>query len=223
MKEYGEKILIALLLIALLFLWIKLFGFQKILNEGQVTSEPVILQPQVPETPIETKTPSTLTGSLENQNLRTFTSYELGLRFSYLEKTPKLSVATVPKEEDTTVIFGDQTIEFFEKDPEQSLEEAIVEHFGVGDEFPECSVLLTEGRTALLQFKTAELRVPTFIDSSDVRCPEEYFSMEEVRFFFFDPKFPDRFYFLSLGKNPGAFAPNGKDGWFKTLEVISQS
>lgn len=224
MKENGEKILIALLLVLLVFLWVKLFSFRTLVRQGvYIPNEQTSPQEEiVEEAPVEQKTPSLLTTTEENENVLTFTSYELGLQFSYTVKTPVLPQVALPEEQEQKIIFAGQSIELFNKEPDETLEEAIASKFGIGDEYPECTVLGTRGRTALLQFETAELRVDKFVEGEDIRCPKDYFSKEEVRFFFYDSTFPDRFYFLSLGKKVGAFAPNGKDGWFKTIEIISQ-
>jgi hypothetical protein len=212
-----EKISLAILALLVFFLFFQIVSL-RIGGVHELSSLGEAMKFTGPEfIPVLTRKQGILSISPNNPHVLTYTSASLGLRFSYLENPEKF---TSPEENDQALLFANQPVTRFEKDPEDTLEAAIKRTLDL-ESFPLCTILGTTGRTALQQFKTAELRTPSFTKDVDTRCPSNYYSQDEVKIFFYDTTHPDRFYFINIGTKVTALAPNGKDGWYKTLEITS--
>lgn len=219
----AKRIILICLLIALLFLWVQLFGFQKIERREAAQLSSILIVPAVPLAAFipaqEESAPPRSVTSPENPKVVTYTSPELGLRFSYMSADSVFSRGRI-NEQGQTIIWESQKIIRIAKKSEITLKQAI-EELVLQETYPECSVIVTTGRTALSQFETAELRPRTLSQEGDSLCPLEYYDIDEVRMFFYDTEYPDRLYFLVIGEEPGALAPDAVHGWYSTLEIIN--
>lgn len=187
---------------------------------------------------------------------QTITSKKLGVTFSLAnlewsstdKSKPRYEVKTLEVDNKLYVYTDDglstpeggQSLEVFDKDPQVSLLETIKKDFLTGVSPTECWVAEysdqyndnNAGNPALKwQRATILFKAPDDADwsYSNPNCPQKYTAYNGISFFFMDPTYPDRYYFLNIGQSVIYSTDDDNDNdysdvipWNYTLKIIAR-
>lgn len=185
--------------------------------------------PQVVPTSIEVTIKPTLP---PNPKGNTYRSDKLHLAF-YYASTVNGSDETFTVSETGNKVFvyakgtakeSGQSVESFTKDPNQTLEQAITKQFLAGIASNTCFVTKLDSKQAGIETAIIDYPVPTdatepFFTYGEA-CPVDYSKTNGMRYFYYDPQFPDRYFFFDIGQY-GIPAYNDKAdvSWQDTFSV----
>jgi len=127
-----------------------------------------------------------------------------------------------------TVAPGSKFVEVFNKDPQQSLTDAINQQFLTGYFENDCFVNIQHYsrptpeesyQTAIIDFPHKAGQTRKQLETMVAKCPSQVNSFNFVRYFMMDSKHPDKLLFVTLGQDN---LPSGIDGvtWDKTIMVL---
>lgn len=166
---------------------------------------------------------------------KVFTSKELGIEFTYLEKTPLNKVDTVKTKvvgNKVYVYFKEenfekgQYVEVFNKDPNDNLKTAINKQILKNYSEENCSTDISKSSSYLDSYEEVyvsyakSLLSDGFVGTNDVdKCPTKYISYQGKAIFVTDKKHPDKFVFFSIGQY-GIEAGDGKF-WEETIKFLN--
>lgn len=171
---------------------------------------------------------------IPNPDGNTFSSNKIGISFYYANKTPADSTGTVKVQESGSIVYvyissgkpeSGQSIERFPKSTTDTLSQAITKKFLTGIPTTDCSVNLdpkkpsptvTKATISYPMDDPAQLNV-----TYGEKCPEHYSESNGMAYFFEDSKYPDRFYYVSIGQYTipsGNSKPDSK--WQDTIAVF---
>jgi len=171
---------------------------------------------------------------IPNPDGNTFSSNKMGISFYYANKTPADSTGTVKVQESGSIVYvyissgkpeSGQSIERFPKSTTDTLSQAITKKFLTGIPTTDCSVNLdpkkpsptvTKATISYPMDDPAQLNV-----TYGEKCPEHYSESNGMAYFFEDSKYPDRFYYVSIGQYTipsGNSKPDSK--WQDTIAVF---
>lgn len=168
-----------------------------------------------------------------NPNLKTHTSSNLGISFSYLakqdlqniremyvfEKGNKICVTY--EQTDTTCEVG-QSVEVFTKSADESLEKAIQRQFLYGKDLNRCSVQVSQAPKYPTSFLKGEIMLPKYEDFDMEKmmvdteyCSPDYAQTNGIRYFLEDANHPTKFFFFGIGQY--AIFSENEIPWQETL------
>ena len=170
-----------------------------------------------------------------NPDGQTFESADLGISFYYANKSNGSSIET--RLEGNKVLIGQksdftdsyQSIEKFDKDPNETLELAIYGQILAEISLDDCTVeAVTKKSTDQYTWEKAQI-VPlaqagaeeTGGPVENSACPAKYTASNGISYFLMDSNYPDRFYFISIGQY-GILAADGdaETTWQDTLQIF---
>ncbi len=166
-----------------------------------------------------------------NPNLKRHISEKFGITFTYLKnQSPERANAIEVLEENTKIYIGGkegQWVEVFDKNPKDSLEEAIrkriLTNYSPTDCFVEKSKITNSSypptfEQAHISFPKTNDENDPFSESTAKKCPSDYRETNGIRFFLQDNNFPNKFFFFSIGQY--AILADGNKSWFDTFQVL---
>ena len=190
-----------------------------------VTIEPTVNVPT--EKPVEFP---------KNTDGNTFTSGRIGIGFHFATTMPDDAKATLHTLEIGSKAYvyvsnmkpeTGQSIEMFEKTPSDTLAQAIQKKFLTGIPSTDCFVRITVDPKAPANIVKATIAYPVPSDSNDPaftfgdKCPANYSESNGMAYFLLDTKYPDRFYYLSIGQYMiPAYDHTSDRGWQDTVTVL---
>ncbi len=198
-------------------------------NLNQSISPTVEIKPSQPITE-EPSTP--LSPTLIPPSAEIFESDQLGIRFVY----PKITNGSQPiatyEDGDRVYVYpaamdpqSGQWVEVFEKQSEESLENAINRLFLQGKNQQQCYVTILETEkninavTAIIDYPQDENDTMEQMFEKTQYCSEDYAKTNGIRYFWYDPQHPDMFLFFSIGQY-GISVSEGVN-WQDTIEIIN--
>jgi hypothetical protein len=119
------------------------------------------------------------------------------------------------------------SVEVFQKDPQQSIIDAIKLQFLTGYAETDCFVKPTRYghpredesyKTAVISFSRKNIQTREELNALVAKCPK-YVTASGVSYFLMDPKHPDKLLFVTIGQSN---IPSGVSGysWDKTIKVL---
>ena len=182
----------------------------------------------------------------------TYTSSKLGISFAYIPVFPngigqyfftkeiddKIYLYWVPganqpfsgsdSEFLQTIAPGSKFVEVFNKDPQQSLTDAIKQQFLTEYAESDCFVNIQRYsrpiaeesyQTAIIDFPHKSVHSRKQLETLVAKCPRYVNSFDFVRYFMMDPKHPEKLLFVTIGQDN---LPSGVGGstWDKTIMVL---
>lgn len=194
------------------------------LEEVSPTSAPVSLMPTQPST-TGTMPTKTSTGSAE-----IYSSEALGIRFHFLSN-PILGDETIKVLEQGNRIYvypsslpatQGQFIEKFNKSSVESLENAIRTQILKDKDPSRCMVTSRKENNITKAEITFPISNPdvkdTFFEDSEY-CSKDYAQTNGLRYFMYEEKHPNKFYFISIGQYP--ITAGNDQTWQETIEIIN--
>jgi hypothetical protein len=189
------------------------------------TSVPTATAPAQPE--------GVATVSVDEAGLATFTSPELGIRFTYLAELDGIGFNTEVQgdkvfvsAEGTDVTSG-QYVQVFAKEPGQTLEEAIRAQLLAGYATEDCLVVSAPmvNAQAPATYTFAQIDVPRLpgdglpeLSAKAEKCPAGYVGINGLAYFVADSQHPDQFAFFSIGQY--AILSANQVPWQNTFEFL---
>ncbi len=168
-----------------------------------------------------------------NPNGQTYTSRQLGVHFFLADSAEGSGAIKVQEQGSKLSVYpgsmkpqDGQSIERFEKSPADTLEQAIKKRFLSGISPSDCFVRINPKKPSPTITKaTIGYPVPTnaegpYFDYGQV-CPENYKESNGMAYFLEDSRYPDRFYYVSIGQY-GIPAQNNKpdSAWQDSLIIF---
>lgn len=168
----------------------------------------------------------------------TYTSNNLGIKFSYLSKPPTNKNGIKVEEIGNKIyLYGlgekpesGQYVEVFKKEENVDFESAVRKQILTGYSDGDCKLQIENGTEFSANYQQ-EYKVATWIYSDKLmdsdpsisdnqdKCPSPYVSYGGRAFFLYDEKHPESFLFFSIGQY-GIEAENGKM-WEETIEFVN--
>jgi hypothetical protein len=170
-----------------------------------------------------------------NPDGNTFTSNVLGISFFYSKTMAGDNNTTIKTLESGTKVYiyeasmqptTGQSIEKFPKNSSDTLSQAISKKFLTGISTSDCFVKVDPKKPGPTITKaTISYPIPTNADQPNFtygeKCPEKYSESNGIAYFYEDSKYPDRFYFISIGQySIPAYNSKLTPSWNDTIEVF---
>ena len=120
-----------------------------------------------------------------------------------------------------------QFVEVFTKNPDEPFQGAIRRIALKEYPWSECKIEISNNSTLILGFTTAEITSPPPANPEEFyyinadKCNPNYAQTNGLRYFAYDPNYPDRFFFLSIGQYI-IETPSGEP-WQQTFRVLPLS
>lgn len=183
---------------------------------------------------VSTSTPSAVSTLAPNPNGNTFYSSAKGVGFYYADKMFGGNEVVVVKEESNKIIVypqnpsgaaGGQYVEIFTKTTADTLAQAIKKQFL--SNIPETDCFVKKQISTDPNIEKATISYPIPADATEPnftygeKCPQGYSESNGMAYFWFDTRFPNRYYYFSIGQY-GIQAYNGKESplWQDTFQVL---
>lgn len=118
-----------------------------------------------------------------------------------------------------------QSVESFTKDPNLTLEQAITQQFLTGIDTDTCFVNPLDSTQVGIEKAIIDYPVPTdapepFFMYGEA-CPANYSKTNGIRYFYYDPQFPDRYFFFNIGQyGIPAYNDTADENWQDTFRII---
>ena len=215
------------------------FGYQTYQLKKQLIVQPTPSQAITDiNDPASTSTPTPSTPT--DPNIKTFTSQKLGVTFNYQEKYVGSDETVSTKEIGNRVyVYSSaigqpdqgQYVEVFNKNPQQSFEDAIKGTILQGYSESDCLIQISNSNPTgskyqlPTNYEIARIDVPhsgtedmEIIGQKFAKCPRTYASSGGLAYFLFDSTHPDKYVFFSIGQ----YALNAGDNitWEDTFRFI---
>ena len=178
--------------------------------------------------PISTSPTPTVAAQPTNPNIKTFSSSDLGIRFSYKYKYDDGTTVNAKQIGNKVYVYSSNTkpeqgqyVEVFQKDPNDSLIAAINKKFMTSYSASDClvqnldKVTTGTGVTLPSSYVFAEIATPGPNDDLEAmsakaaKCPTPYTRTNGIAYFLMDKNHPSTFVFFSIGQY-ALDADNGK-------------
>jgi hypothetical protein len=192
-----------------------------------------VAEATLPETKPEPKTEV-----VNDDNLTTFTSDNLGITFQYASHptSGRYQGKTITVTELGSKVYVSrsdikpeqgQSVEVFSKKKEETLPEAIKRQILKDYSLDDCRIILLSPQDSKMVrqgFTSAEITYP-MSESPDASytanaswCNESYDQSNGLRYFLTDPQHPDKFFFFDIGQY--SIMATGTDAWQQTFKVL---
>ncbi len=149
-----------------------------------------------------------------------YVSQKLGVAFYYEASTTEVS------EEGNKIYVGGidgQSVEVFAKDPAASLEEAIKSRFIAGKDPKKCYVTIDDGNPDRAEFR-AVIDYPVDESSNEPFWAQgdcgEYSRTNGMQYFYYDARYPDRYYFFRIGQYAILSGRGHLETWQDTFKIF---
>ncbi len=157
-----------------------------------------------------------------------FSSPDLGIGFFYPQKVQNIQSVDVKETGNKIYVFMTNTepedgqwVEVFSKNPDDTLEKAIKQHFLTGKE-DECYVTVTktEGSitTAIIDFSYDQSNGLEGMFEKTKYCSEDYAKTNGIRYFWYDSAHPETYLFFSIGQY--GIPVTSTENWQDTVRLI---
>lgn len=146
-----------------------------------------------------------------NPKGNTYRSDKLKLAFYYAAAVPDSSETFAVSEIGTKVYVypkslnqeSGQSVEVFSKDTNQTLEQAITQRFLNDIAADTCFVTKLDSQQTGIEQAIIDFPIPT--DTAEPfyisdACPTAYSRANGIRYFYYDPRFPDKFFYFDIGQ-----------------------
>lgn len=183
--------------------------------------------------PFVSPQPSGVVGSptlAPNPKGNTYQSSKLGIAFYYASKMPGTNETIKVAEVDNRIYVypqsqnqeAGQSVEVFTKAADQSLNDAIKQQFLSGISSADCFVAPVDSAKPNIEKAIIDYPVPANADlpfyEYGTQCPAKYSKTNGIRYFYYDPAMPTKFFFFSLGQYGIPAASDSKETlWSDTL------
>ncbi len=233
MKENGNTMIGVLLGIIIVLALGGAFylGTRQPKNQAASTSVQVTPTPTVEITSSPAVKPSPAFEPISDPNVKRFISETLGITFTYKLKNGPDTI-TAKEIGDKVYVYLNtwqpekgQYAQIFHKNPGDSLEQAIDSSVLKGYSTVDCILADYKQGKYPAGFQAKMMTVPTGpndglpeMSTKAEKCPQGYMSIGGLTFFLYDPSFPDRFVFFSIGQ----YAIDSANGqtWQDTLRFF---
>jgi len=206
---FAVIILLLLVILSIYFVW-------------QIRGSFTVVRPTVSPTPGLTANPA---------GANTYSSERLGIEFKYTPKIQDGPEVKVTEDGDRIYIhFANakpdtgQFIEVFSKNSNESLEASIRRQILAGFPSGDCKINVTPSNIQA-GFQVAEITYPRPTNTEEPffanakLCNQDYDQTNGMRYFLYDPNFPEKFAFLDIGQY--AIAGAGEIPWQYTVKFIN--
>lgn len=235
-KDAGNVLIIGIILIVLISVGVG-YVVSRALNPAPT---PKLSQQEEPQaTQAETGTPlaaSPTNPTYTDPNVKTFTSDDLGIRFSYLEKQQTPGTIGAKQVGNKVYVYDishppdqGQYVEVFTKATSDSLKEALTKQFLKGYPTADCFAEKINDPVAKQKnpasFIFAHITFPRSpndgmeeISTKADKCPKSYTETNGIAYFLMDSKHPTQFVFFSIGQY--AIDGPGNTTWQNTIQFL---
>ncbi len=229
-------LIVILVLIILIVLAAGLLYLGIMLGKGQNIGQTTQSTPSITSTPTGNVTPTKGVPQFpqsSNPNLERFISEKLGLTFTYLKSQNGQTVSAqemgnkiyVYYSSTSTPVTSGQYIKVFDKDKNQTLEQAIKAQILKGYSENDCPIkpqtqYVPAGFTALsITLPINQGDEPDVIQAKAAKCPSTYTAFGGMAYFVEDPAHPDKMLFLSIGQYL-IESEGDNQGWQNSLQLF---
>jgi hypothetical protein len=227
-------LVVVLVLVVLIVLAAGLFYLGMMLGKGQNPGAATQPTPTTALTPTGAVTPTKGVPEFpqsSNPNLKRFISEKLGISFTYLISQNGQTIAAQEIGNKVYVYFTNaqatqgQYVEIFDKDKNQTLEQAIKAQILKGYSESDCPIkpqtqYVPAGFTALsITLPISQSDEPDAIQAKAAKCPSKYTAFGGMAYFMEDPSHPDKMLFLSIGQYLISTEGDNK-GWQNTIQLF---
>lgn len=235
-KNAGNVLIIGVILIALVSVGVGFAISRALINSP--TPQVSIIQTETPSIPTKTPTPNATptTPTYTNPNVKTFTSIDLGIRFSYLEKQETPGTIGTKQVGNKVYVYDTkypadqgQYVEVFTKEKGDTLEAAIgkifLKDYPPADCFAEKISDPVAKQKTPTSFVFAHITFPANENdgmeerfAKAEKCPKTYTETNGIAYFLTDTNHPTQFVFFSIGQ----YAIGGPNNttWQNTIEFL---
>jgi len=224
-------IIVGPILLVLIGLGVGLFVVKMNAQQVVVPTASVSPTPEISVMPsvMEPTTAQETTPVPQADGTETFISTTLGIQFSYLKEQPYNAGSIQTAEVGNKVYVypssfnqeDGQSVEVFQKQADETIQDAIQKQFLQGKEQGKCFVTITETSgtisKAIIDFPTAQDEGMDTMYEKTTYCSEDYAKTNGIRYFWYDSSHPTTFLFFSIGQY--GITAAGDKPWQDTIEV----
>jgi len=158
-----------------------------------------------------------------------YLSQNLGVGFFYPQKVQNIQSVDVKESGSKIYVFMTNTepeegqwVEVFSKNPDNTLSEAIRQHFLAGKDESKCYVTVTKTQgtitTAIIDFPNNQSNGLDGMFEKTNYCSEDYAKTNGIRYFWYDSAHPETYLFFSIGQY--GIPVSSTENWQDTVKII---